>query len=234
MNLKKENILSHLFFKLFLLYWVLAVVLLFFSTRGEVLLGLNSISNPFFNKLFLYTTWMGHGTFGFLLILLLFFFNRIKSGLQMGMTLILVSIFTNFAKRVLFFQHNRPMWVYDYADLHYVISEVPLNYMRSFPSGHAMVAFGIAATFSLMFRSKWIHYSMFLYALLISFSRVYLCQHFFVDVLWGGILGCIAAVVSARIIARIQKNDARGIMDKSILRYLSTINERKLNHEGGI
>lgn len=57
----------------------------------------------------------------------------------------------------------------------------------SFPSGHATIAFAMAVVLSKIEpKWKWMFYAL---AVAISFSRIYLGQHFPLDVFAGGLLG---------------------------------------------
>jgi undecaprenyl-diphosphatase len=64
--------------------------------------------------------------------------------------------------------------------------------MYGFVSGHASNAFGLAAFTSILVRKKWYTWVIFICAVLISYSRVYLGVHYPGDVLAGGLLGLIA------------------------------------------
>jgi undecaprenyl-diphosphatase len=64
--------------------------------------------------------------------------------------------------------------------------------MYGFVSGHASNSFGLAAFTSILIRKKWYTWVIFICAILISYSRVYLGVHYPGDVLAGGLLGLIA------------------------------------------
>jgi len=64
-----------------------------------------------------------------------------------------------------------------------------------FISGHATNIFGIAAFSALIFRNKLFTFTIFLYALLISYSRIYLGVHFISDVVGGAFVGMFIAVI---------------------------------------
>lgn len=76
-----------------------------------------------------------------------------------------------------------------------------------FPSGHATMAavvmsLGIYYTYT---RVKNVHLRYFLYVLavswylLVSYSRIYLHVHYFIDVLAGGLIGVLATIVVLKI-----------------------------------
>ena len=65
----------------------------------------------------------------------------------------------------------------------------------SFTSSHACNSFGLFAIISLIIRNRALSLSLLLWAVLNSFSRIYLGVHFPGDILCGGILGCIIGTV---------------------------------------
>lgn len=64
-----------------------------------------------------------------------------------------------------------------------------------FVSAHAANGFGIAMFVSLVFRYRWVIITMFSWALVTSYSRVYLGVHFISDVIGGMIVGILVGYV---------------------------------------
>jgi membrane-associated phospholipid phosphatase len=60
---------------------------------------------------------------------------------------------------------------------------------NSFPSGHTAAAFAFCFMLSLLFENKKWSVLLFLTALLVGISRMYLLEHFFRDVFFGSIVG---------------------------------------------
>jgi len=66
--------------------------------------------------------------------------------------------------------------------------------LYGFISGHATNTFGLATFFALIFKNKFFTWTIFLYAALISYSRIYLGVHFISDVVVGAFVGIIIAI----------------------------------------
>ncbi len=86
------------------------------------------------------------------------------------------------------FRRPRPFYRTDYSQFKLkpvLTSACPIDF--SFPSGHAATAFA-AATVLTFFNKKrrWFYY---LVAVLISYSRIYLGCHYFLDIVGGAIIG---------------------------------------------
>ena len=81
-----------------------------------------------------------------------------------------------------------------------------MNYWNSFPSGHTACAFAIYFCLSMMVKNNWLKFFFFFLALLTAFTRVYLSQHFFMDVYGGSLVGAFSALVAYLIVLRIKKN----------------------------
>lgn len=79
------------------------------------------------------------------------------------------------------------------------------NYCRSsygFVSGHAANSFALATLISCLFTRKWITTGMFIWAALISCSRIYLGVHYPGDVLGGALLGVMLALITFEVLKR--------------------------------
>ena len=79
--------------------------------------------------------------------------------------------------------------------LHYVPG-VKVYMAHSFPSGHTATAFAMFFMLSIISKSNYSKLFFFLSALIVGFSRVYLLQHFFIDVYFGSIVGTLFALIN--------------------------------------
>lgn len=149
----------------------------------------NSIQNPILDNIMLFLTFLANdGLIWIVLILLMSFFknSRVYGFLvfvSLGMTLLLGNkILKNF------FDRERPFL--RFSNLRLLVESSGTN---SFPSSHAATAFAVFGIFYFFdLRYKW---SIFILALGISLSRVYLNMHYFSDITAGAALGLITAYV---------------------------------------
>jgi membrane-associated phospholipid phosphatase len=73
------------------------------------------------------------------------------------------------------------------------VDGVTLHQIYSFPSGHTVNAFALFFCLALITKNKWIKFLCFVAAALVGYSRIYLSQHFAIDVLPGSLIGVISA-----------------------------------------
>lgn len=151
---------------------------------------------PFIDTLMIVLTYLGeNGIIWILAALLLIALRKTrKGGITLGISLILCVVFGNLLLKNII-ARARPFSIME--DIKLLIG-APTDY--SFPSGHTMASFASATTLLGNFRNryKWIAAAGGVLAILISFSRIYLCVHFLSDVLAGvffGILFGIAAIL---------------------------------------
>ena len=68
--------------------------------------------------------------------------------------------------------------------------------LYGFPSSHAANVFGLAMITALSFKIKWYSIAIYVWAFLVSYSRLYVGRHFLLDVICGAALGiCIAYIL---------------------------------------
>lgn len=63
--------------------------------------------------------------------------------------------------------------------------------LYGFISSHAANTFALATFISLLIRNRWMTFIMFVWALLVSYSRIYLGVHYPGDIICGAVVGCI-------------------------------------------
>lgn len=94
---------------------------------------------------------------------------------------------------------DRPITYFEKKGMREEVVQVPgveLNGgQTSFPSGHTMAAFGMYTLLSLMTlrRAPWLGLACVWTAILVALSRIFLAQHFLVDVLGGAMTGLLIA-----------------------------------------
>ncbi len=93
-------------------------------------------------------------------------------------------------KRGLFGILKRPKELIDNSLLHFVPG-VEVHSHFSFPSGHTATIFCFAFLLSLFVRNTLATIGLLLVALVVGYSRVYLLQHFLVDVAAGAFIGVV-------------------------------------------
>lgn len=96
------------------------------------------------------------------------------------------------------FRRPRPAFRTNYSQFKIkpvITSACPVDF--SFPSGHAATAFAAATVLTAFNKKrKWLFY---LTAVLISYSRIYLGCHYFLDILAGSILGYLLSKIILQI-----------------------------------
>ncbi|MFM9876048.1 MAG: phosphatase PAP2 family protein [Nitrosarchaeum sp.] len=146
------------------------------------------------------TIWM----LGFGIIMILIKKTR-KIGITLMILIVLSTLLTGYIKCGV--DRDRPDFEYDGSPFPVKISRDTFALFcdgganASYPSGHAArsIIFGIIFAFALSQRFPRGSYLLFLYPILICISRVYVLQHFPMDVIGGIILGVIlTGVISKR------------------------------------
>ncbi len=186
---------SHL--KVFLIPYILLLivgfVVYFLGQHGDFVIWLNTHHSPFFDFLFKYGTYFGDGVFLGIVALLLIIFKR-RYGLILALLGVVQAIVSAILKKVVFGKVPRPKKYFDDITQFHQVEGVDLNGWFSFPSGHTMTAFSIAAFLCLTFKNAKLSLLFFLFAIVGGLSRVYLLQHFLIDVLVGSLIGVILAL----------------------------------------
>ena len=177
----------------------------------KLFLFLNSLNNPFFDTVMWHIS--GTKTWFPLYLLILFLIYR-KVGLKTFvialLTLILLVTISDQTSVHLFknvFQRLRPCHVSDIKDLvHTVNNKCGGSY--GFISSHAANTFAFATFISLFFRQKAYTLFIFVWAAIVSYSRIYLGVHFVADIvcgaLWGEFIGILLFKLYTLIISKIQ------------------------------
>lgn len=183
---------------LFITYFqflILGILCLFFRSNLEISLFVNRLNAPFLDFFFKY--WTFFGTFTLIGPIILFqCFQKYRYALITAVSTLMGFILVQMAKRLIWYNAPRPKVFFDnLQDIHYVAGE-HLHSAHSFPSGHTTGAFALFIALALL-NKRPIYQMLFLIAaILVGYSRMYLSQHFMVDVLVGSAIGTLSAALS--------------------------------------
>ena len=188
-SLYKRNRLF--FFVLLLFFLASAFVLLFFSkTDGFYLL--NTYHTNFLTTIFTWFTYFGDGLFCLAMGVLLFAFNKRFVSLMVLSSYAISGIIAQVLKY--FIIEARPAVYLKDSSYRYFIDDVTLHNLHAFPSGHTASAFALAAVLSFAAKNKTYSILYLVAAILVGYSRIYLAQHFLIDVLAGAVIGVLSAI----------------------------------------
>jgi len=179
------------FYFLCLLFFVAGGIYLLVNDKGTLSLFFNAHRSPAADYFFRYATWMGDGIVVSSVCVLLLFVKY-----RYGVVAAIVSFLSSFIVSILknIFNAPRPVEYFKTEQLNFV-EKVELYHWLSFPSGHTAAAFALFSVLSFFVAKKPYTIIFFSLAFFVAMSRVYLLQHFFVDVYFGALFGCINALV---------------------------------------
>ena len=202
------------FFVPTVIFVVVAVILLIIFPKPDLHILSNKANSPFFDIFFKYVTNLGDGVIiAVLFVALLFVRYRYAFAFLAGS--LVTSLFINVIKKLVFHEVYRPskyFELYEAYKLHFV-EGVQLHSLQSFPSGHSGTAFNVFLTLALLTKSNGLKLIFFMMAFLVAYSRVYLSQHFMIDVTAGSVIGVLMMVVFWLWFEKFNNN----WLDKSIL-----------------
>ena len=195
------------FYIAYLLFLVLGGIFLFITTREGSHLILNQFFYDSMHPFFKYITHIGDGMMAAAIVVIVLFVNY-KSTLQIGLTAIIAGGATQLLKNFVFDSFDRPSWFFKHFSESSIqtIEGVDLNIHNSFPSGHTTTAFALYVSLLLLTKnSKWTVFFTFL-AFAASYSRVYLSQHFFIDIYFGSLMGTFWALLIFAFLSKLNKS----------------------------
>ena len=165
----------------------------FLYPKGHFALWLNYQHTPFLDVFFKYATYLGDGAlFAVLGILLLF--KRFYYALVLGIIAAVQTVVIHVLKRIIFAGTPRPKAFFEELDIPIQLVEgVKVHAMHSFPSGHTATAFALATFAAWVWPKTGWQILFFVLAAIAGLSRIYLMQHFYIDVFFGSITGMLVA-----------------------------------------
>jgi len=218
MNLK-QFLKDHLALVIpFLVIQLFCIVVLIVYSKTDINLNINKLNSPFFDFFFKYMTFFG--TFVLIAPIIAYLaFVRYRFALIAVASSVLAIIITQILKRLIFYDSPRPSVVFKSFQNFHFVEDVQLLSKHSFPSGHTSGAFALFVVLALANKRPLYQFFFLMTAVLVGYSRLYLSQHFLIDVVTGSFIGTFSAFVCYFRINKIRNNTGL-FLDKSILSSL--------------
>ena len=191
-----KSILNKTRFFLFplVIFILVASSLLLIYSKADIFFFINRHNSPLGDFIFRYATWLGDGVIIALISIVLLFFRYRWAIISMGVYLF-SGLIVQVMKRFIFTDALRPYKVFgNTPDLH-LVEGVKMYANHSFPSGHTTSAFGMFFILSWLVPQRYLKILFFLLAFLVAYSRMYLSEHFLIDVTVGSILGVASSLL---------------------------------------
>lgn len=191
---------------IYLLLLLLGALMLLNHGKADIHLFVNQLNHPVADTFFKYITHLGDGLFSVAVILVLLFFSKRYSLMQL--TAFLSSgLVVQALKRFVFKGSLRPVAFFEgLADLH-LVEGVKIARLHALPSGHTATAFALFFCLIFTTQNRVLQAFYLFLALITGYSRMYLSQHFLPDVLLGSLVGVAFALLSVWAVGKINSGN---------------------------
>jgi membrane-associated phospholipid phosphatase len=162
--------------------------------RIPVFLFLNADGGALMDQFFKWATWGAEGWvwIPYLSVVVVLFKKDFK---LIVLNFLLSTLLTQIPKHVIWDTISRPIASGIPLNEIHIVPGVYMNAWNSFPSGHTATAFTLFLLTIYLFPTKWVFRIGAIFAMICAYSRVYLGQHFPMDL--GG--GMLVAVLSMQL-----------------------------------
>jgi membrane-associated phospholipid phosphatase len=195
MKLKKIISSNKIYLLLYLLFLIVGSSLFIALGKRDSFIFLNSFHTELLNQFFIYYTNVGDGLFSvFIGIVAIIFFRNKPYGLSILFSYAFSGISAQLIKRLV--DSPRPKLYFANGGYDHFIEGVKLYSQNSFPSGHTATAFAMFTVIALFVSNKNYQWPLLIFAIGVGYSRVYLGQHFLLDVLAGSFIGVLCGILA--------------------------------------
>ena len=180
------------FFIPYFIFLFVGGILLFSYSKTDIALYINKYNSPTADFFFRNWTSLGLGIMIVPVVLILAFVRFRYMLISLAGFLLTFAINDSLKY---YFHSPRPLEVFN--QLHqsiYLVPNVEMYTVNSFPSGHTATGFCMFCLLSLYTRNNFLKTIYFTIAFLIAYSRMYLSEHFLCDVYAASIIGVACAL----------------------------------------
>jgi membrane-associated phospholipid phosphatase len=185
------------YFSGYLFLVILSVFYCFGLHKAESFTIINHLHTRLLDYFFIGFTNLGNGFF--IIGIMMFMLIRKKLGwtIQIGISFVLSGLIAQLLKHML--PSPRPRLFFGEEAIHYFYG-ITCSGNNSFPSGHTATIFALTTLLCLYFRGKNNGILFLLIAFLTGYSRIYLSQHFPIDVFAGSLIGVLTSLMVYQLI----------------------------------
>ncbi len=179
------------------IFWITGLISILSWGKAGLHILLNKLNSPLGDIFFQQVTNLGNGILYIPLLFILVLISYRKAVI-FTTGVIISNILLYIGKHFLFKTSCRPakyFELYENYQLHFV-EGVKIHYLHSFPSGHTTTVFTLFFMLCLLTRNNMLKIFYFIVAFLTGYSRIYLSQHFMVDVIAGSFLGTGGIIIA--------------------------------------
>ncbi len=191
-NIRDTVLLNRYYFLWFLLYVVVSLSFLLYTSKAASFLYLNSFHTKLLDLFFISYTNLGDGVFTILVVLILLASKKYNIAWQILAAFVISGLVAQLLKN--FVVSPRPKEFFELKQHIYLINGITLSGKASFPSGHTASIFALTTMLAIFAKNKKASALYLIAALLVAYSRIYLSQHFLTDVLAGSVIGVLVAI----------------------------------------
>ncbi|MCC8409761.1 phosphatase PAP2 family protein [Mucilaginibacter sp. UR6-1] len=196
MNIGIKGVLRRIdvFFILYLLFLIICLSLKLIYTREEIYFAVNSRYSEVADLFFRFYTNIGDGLFTIAIVVVLILFFSYSKAFLLASSYAVSSLIAQALKFA--FDAPRPkLYFAEHLQNIHFVKDVHIYLVHSFPSGHSVTAFSTAVVLTYFSRKKAWGMVFFILAVFAGYSRMYLSEHFFEDVVAGSVTGVIVTVL---------------------------------------
>lgn len=202
MNLVKKYNNSRNYFIGYFIFIFLSSAFLLKVGKANSFIYLNSFHTNWLDHFFTFYTYIGDGIFSIIISLLFLFLKRRKDALMIFLAYSLSGITSQIIKNLVI--APRPISYFKAEQYQHFIKGIVTHTSASFPSGHSTSAFALSLILALILQNKKWNIPLLVLAILTGYSRIYLGQHFLLDVIVGSLIGTIFSLAVFHVMSNLK------------------------------
>lgn len=202
----------------YLLFLLVSSFWLVFRGKEAAFLAMNAWHHPMADFIMPWLTHLGDGLFAGVVVLVLLLVNY-RVAFTAAVCFLAVLFVIQFSKFLIFDDALRPLAYFARLGVDIrLIEGVNVHSHNSFPSGHAASAFAVFSFLALQFKKRYFGTALLVLAIVVAYTRIYIAQHFFGDILVGSIIGVSLVLLVSAVVDSIMDRKPANWHQKSLFR----------------